>query len=172
MVLSLFIGKSFFVATITMLLLFLLTPNANHIALSQEMQPTQAHDSVTVLMDGKVIPGKSFLHLYDSTPSSIGLGHVAAHLPCDGNGEEIVKVVGGVAPNVSPLNLTLVDQMSSSGSICMYHTDIPTTPQQQNSTITDIALLNPTEQNITLPDATSVVIHISEFGSPVAGDHS
>jgi hypothetical protein len=96
--LSVFIGKSFLVAAITMLLLlFLLTPSANYIALSQEMQPTQAHDSVTVLMDGKVIPGKNFLHLYDSTPSSIGLGHVAAHLPCDGNGEEIVKVVGGVA---------------------------------------------------------------------------
>jgi hypothetical protein len=171
MVLSVFIGKGLFITTITMLLLFLLTPSANYVALSQEIQPTQAHDSVTVLMDGKVIPGKNFLHLYDSTPSSIRLGHVAAHLPCDGNGEEIVKVVGGVAPNVSPLNLTLVDQMSSLGNICMYHTDIPTAAQQQNTTITDIALLNPTEQNITLPDATSVVIHVSEFGPPVP-DHS
>jgi hypothetical protein len=61
--------------------------------------------------------------------------------------------------------------MSSPGSIYMYRTDISTTPQQQNS-ITDIALLNPTEQNITLTDATSVVIHVSEFGSLVAGDHS
>jgi hypothetical protein len=72
-------------------------------------------------MDGKTIPGKNFIHLYNSTPSTIASGHVAAHLPCDGSGEAIVKVVVGVAPDVAPLNMTLVDQMSTLGNICMYH---------------------------------------------------
>jgi hypothetical protein len=110
-------------------------------------------------MDGKTIPSKGFIHVYDSTPSTITVGHVAAHMPCDDNGESPVKVVAGVAPNVSPLNLTLVEQLSVKGTVCMYHTDVP----PKNATITDIALLNPTEKSITLPDTTSVVIHVSDF---------
>jgi len=31
--------------------------------------------------------------------------------------------------------------------------------------ITDIALLNPTEQSITLPDTRTVLIQVSEFGA-------
>ncbi|HEX7209029.1 MAG TPA: hypothetical protein VF233_12655 [Nitrososphaeraceae archaeon] len=153
-----FLGCSFLVTTI-----LLLSTNSN-IAFSQQeqVQASQPHDSVTVLMEGKTIPGRNFIHLYDSTPSSISSGHVAAHLPCDGGGEATVKVVGGIAPDVAPLNLTLVDQMSNLGNICMYHVDIP---QQNGTSITDIALLNPAEQSIILPAATSVVIHVSQFAA-------
>ena len=152
------LGCSFLVTTI-----LLLSTNSN-IAFSQQeqVQASQPHDSVTVLMDGKTIPGRNFIHLYDSTPSSISSGHVAAHLPCDGGGEATVQVVGGIAPDVQPLNMTLVDQMSNLGNICMYHVDIP---QQNGTSITDIALLNPAEQSIILPPATSVVIHVSEFAA-------
>jgi hypothetical protein len=155
-------GCSFLV---TILLLLSMNINNSNIAFSQQEQAQtipQSHDSVTVLMDGKTIPGKSFIHLYDSTPSPIASGHVAAHLPCDAGGEATVKVVGGIAPDVAPLNMTLVDQMSMLGNICMYHVDIP---QQNTTSITDIALLNPVEQSIILPDATSVVIHVSEFAA-------
>ena len=52
--------------------IMLLSTNSN-IAFSQQqqVQTSQPHDSVTVLMDGKTIPGKNFIHLYDSTPSPI-----------------------------------------------------------------------------------------------------
>ena len=150
------LGCSFLVTTI-----LLLSTNSN-IAFSQQeqVQTSQPHDTVTVLMEGKTIPGRNFIHLYDSTPSSISSGHVAAHLPCDGSGEATVQVVGGIAPDVAPLNMSLVDQMSTLGNICMYHVDIP---QQNGTSITDIALLNPAEQSIILPAATSVVIHVSQF---------
>lgn len=156
------LGCSFLVTTI-----LLLSTNSN-IAFSQQeqVQASQPHDSVTVLMEGKTIPGRNFIHLYDSTPSSISSGHVAAHLPCDGGGEATVQVVGGIAPDVAPLNITLVDQMSTLGNICMYHVDIP---QQNGTSITDIALLNPAEQSIILPAATSVVIHVSQFAAAAAG---
>lgn len=126
----------------------------------KESIPAQGRDSVTVLLDGKTIPSKNFIHLYDSTPSTISVGHVAAHLPCDSGGDTTVNVVGGIAPDVSPLNLTLVDKLSVLGTVCMYHADIP---QQNSTSITDIALLNPTDQSITFPDTTTVVIHVSEF---------
>lgn len=128
----------------------------------QAEKKSQGQDSVTVLLDGKTIPSKSFIHLYDSTPSIVSVGHVAAHLPCDSGGDTNVKVVAGIAPDVSPLNLTRVDKLSVLGTVCMYHADIP---QQQGRNITDIALLNPTEQSITLPDTTTVVIHVTEFGA-------
>ena len=133
-----------------------------------EKEPTSSggQDSVSVLLDGKTIPSKSFIHMYDSTPSTISVGHVAAHLPCDSGGDTTLNVVAGIAPDLSPLNLTLVDMLSVVGTVCMYHADIP----QQNSTaITDIALLNPTDQTITLPDTTTVVIHVSEFA--VGAEH-
>ena len=67
------LGCSFLVTTI-----LLLSTNSN-IAFSQQeqAQASQPHDSVTVLMEGKTIPGRNFIHLYDSTPSSISSGHVA-----------------------------------------------------------------------------------------------
>jgi hypothetical protein len=151
------LGCSLLITTI-----LLLSTNSNIAFSQQQVQTSQPHDSETVLMDGKTIPGRGFIHLYDSTPSNIASGHVAAHLPCDGSGEATVKVVGGIAPDVAPLNMTLVDQMSTLGNICMYHVDIP---QQNGMSITDIALLNPAEQSIILPDATSIVIHVSEFAA-------
>ena len=156
------LGCSFLVTTI-----LLLSTNSNIAFSQQQVQISQSHDSVTVLMDGKTIPGRNFIHLYDSTPSSISSGHVAAHLPCDGSGEATVEVVGGIAPDVAPLNMTLVDQMSTLGNICMYHVDIP---QQNGTSITDIALLNPAEQSIILPAATSVVIHVSHFAAAAGGE--
>ncbi len=132
----------------------------NNVAFGQQASAPLGQDSVTVLLDGKLIPTKNFFHLYDSTPSTIKTGHVAAHLPCNSNGESAVKVVGGVAPNVAPINMTLVNQLSVKGTMCMYHGDLP---QKNGTAITDIALLNPTEQSITLPPTSSIVIHVSEF---------
>ena len=164
---------SIFGCSLLLVAAMLLSTSSSNIAFSQqeEAQPSsQSHDSVTVLMEGKTIPGRNFIHLYDSTPSSIAAGHVAAHLPCGSNGEATVKVVGGIAPDVAPLNMTLVDQMSIPGNICMYHVDIS---QQNGTAITDIALLNPVEQSIILPVATSVVIHVSEFAAAGGeGEHT
>jgi hypothetical protein len=146
------------------------TNNNNNIAFSQhevhEAQTTQVYDSVTILLDGKVIPAKKFIHLYTSAPSNIVTGHVQAHIPCDANGVPTLQVLGGmmIMPDVPPLNMTL-DPMSTLGMICMYHLDIT---QQNNSKITDIALLNPTEQNIMLPNMTSAVIHVAEIETGVA----
>ena len=68
---------------------------------------------------------------------------------------------------VPPLNMTLDPAMSTPGMICMYHLDIM---QRNESSITDIALLNPTDQNITLPDMTSAVIHIAAIETGTAAE--
>ena len=157
-------GCSFVVAAI------ILSTNNVNIAFSQhhEAQTTDIYDSQTILLDGKVIPAKNFIHLYTSAPSNIASAHIQAHIPCDPNGVSPLELLGGmmIMPGMPPLNMTL-DPMSTLGMICMYHLDIS---QQNGSKITDIALLNPTEQDIMLPNMTSAVIHVSEIGTAKAGE--
>ena len=162
-------GCSFLVAAI-----ILPTTNNVNVAFSQhsqhevhEAQTSEVFDTVPVLLDGKVIPAKKYIHLYTSAPSKIATGHIQAHIPCDANGVSPLKVIGGmmIMPEVPPLNMTLDRHMSTPGMICMYHLDIM---QQNESSITDIALLNPTEQNITLPDMTSAIIHVAAIETGTA----
>jgi hypothetical protein len=156
-------GCSFLVAVI------ILSTNNVNVAFSQhESQTIGVYDSLTILLDGKVIAAKNFIHLYTSAPSNIASAHIQAHIPCDSNGVSPLKVLGGmmIMPDLPPLNMTL-DPMSTQGMICMYHLDIT---QQNGSNITDIALLNPTEQDIMLPNMTSAVIHVSEIATPKAGE--
>ncbi|MBD0360292.1 MAG: hypothetical protein ICV56_06220 [Nitrososphaeraceae archaeon] len=160
-------GCSFLAAII-----ILSTTNNVNVAFSQheshESQTTGIYDSLTILLDGKVIDAKKFIHLYTSAPSNIASAHIQAHLPCDTNGVSPLKVLGGmmIMPDLPPLNMTL-DPMSTPGTMCMYHLDIS---QQNGSKITDIALLNPTEQDIMLPNMTSAVIHVSEIATAKAGE--
>jgi hypothetical protein len=156
-------GCSFLVAVV------ILSTNNVNIAFSQhEAQTSDVFDSQTILLDGKVIPAKNFIHLYTSAPSNIASAHIQAHIPCDPDGVSRLELLGGmmIMPGMPPLNMTL-DPMSTLGMICMYHLDIT---QQNGSKITDIALLNPTEQDIMLPNMTSAVIHVSEIGTAKAGE--
>ena len=163
-------GCSFLVSAI-----ILSTTNNVNVAFSQhsqhevhEAQTTQVFDTVPVLLDGKVIPAKEYIHLYTSAPSKIATGHIQAHIPCDANGVSPLKVVGGMMmmpEEVPPLNMTLDPAMSTPGMICMYHLDIM---PQNKSSVTDIALLNPTEQNIMLPNMTSAIIHVAAIQTGTA----
>jgi len=54
-----------------------------------------------------------------------------AYLPCEACEDEVAvtslvtasvfKVIGGVAPNVALINVTLVDQLSIKPTYCIYH---------------------------------------------------
>lgn len=136
-------------------------------AISQEQEHTVTRDSVTLLLDWKVVPAGDFIHLYDSTPYKITNGHVAAKLPCDADGESAVKVVAGQAPEVAPVEMELVSALSKPGNMCIYHVDLP--PEGMD-TVTDLALLNPTDSDIRLPRTSSVVIGVNEI-IPLGGEH-
>lgn len=49
-----------------------------HSATAQAPQKTVVRDSQTILLEGKTIPSKGFIHVYDATPYMIMSGHVAA----------------------------------------------------------------------------------------------
>jgi hypothetical protein len=117
-------------------------------------------DSAIILLEGKSIPAKGFIHLYDTTPYMITNGHIAANLPCDTSSVSPLKILIGQAPAVKPAQLELVKPLSSPGKLCIYHVDVNSKP---GNPITDIAIQNPTGNTMTLPSASTVVIGVNEI---------
>jgi hypothetical protein len=127
----------------------------------QLFDPVVTGDTETILLDGYELPESSYIHLYDSTPYEIRSGHIAAKLPCeDINVSNSILVVAGKAPNLSPLSLELVSELSTPGDMCLYHGDIVSA---SGRTITDIALQNNSTENIEFPETSNIVISVSEI---------
>ncbi len=121
---------------------------------------SQIRDSVTILLQDTIIPGKDFLHLYDSTPSHIVNGHIALKAPCGSNSISPIQVLIGTAPNMTATTLENIPALSTPGEQCLYHVDL--IPSGNVTTITDIALSNPTEDEIEFPSTSSVVIGVNQ----------
>jgi hypothetical protein len=138
-------------------LVALLTFAVNEFGSAQEEEMHDVMDTVTVVLSHEGIPAGDFIHLYDSTPAMIKAGHVAAKLPCNEDGEAAVVIVAGVAPDVKPVEMELVEPLSSPGNMCIYHADLP----PEGSDATDVALLNPGDSAIRLPRTSTVVISVS-----------
>ena len=79
-----------------------------------------------------------------------------------------MKILIGQAPNVKPAELELVKPLSTPGKLCIYHVDVNSKP---GNPITDIAIQNPTENSMTLPPASTVVIGVNEI-SPLPASSS
>ena len=104
---------------------------------------------------------KDFIHLYDTTPYMIKVGHVAAKLPCDSKSETPLKVLIGQAPKLNASELELVKELSTPGKMCIYHVDVKSDPVGINpTTITDIALQNPTDNEVKFGPTATVVIGV------------
>ena len=139
-------------------------------------------DSVFALLADQTIQGSGFIHLYDTTPYSIKNGHVAAKIPCGEDSAPLLNILTGQAPNLSPAPLELVANFSTPGELCLYHADLPA-PEQVNATtttttasgnttppmVTDIAIQNPGDEDITLPPTSTVVIGINEIEKTARG---
>lgn len=141
-------------------------------------------DSVFALLADQTIPASGFIHLYDTTPYSIRSGHVAAKIPCGDDSAPLLNILIGEAPDLSPAPIELVANLSTPGELCLYHVDLPA-PEQANATttataaasanstttanatdsarITDIAISNPGDEDITLPPTSTVVIGVNEI---------
>jgi hypothetical protein len=124
---------------------------------------TVVRDSQTILLQGKTLPAKDFIHLYDTTPYMIMVGHVAVKLPCDSKSESPYKVLIGQAPNLKPADFELIKELSKPGEACLYHVDLESHRGQPDGIITDIALQNPTDQEVKFGSSDTVVIGVDEI---------
>jgi hypothetical protein len=159
------------------------TTSGNETMTSGEMEhqlnSTIVRDSQTVLLGDQTIPAGGFIHLYDTTPYSIIKGHVAARIPCGDDSTPLLNILVGVAPEFTPAPLELVANLSTPGELCLYHTDLPAPSEQANATttanattlmVTDIAISNPGDEDVTLPSTSTVVIGVNEI-MPLEGAH-
>jgi hypothetical protein len=128
---------------------------------------TIVRDSQTILLEGKTIPAKDFIHLYDSTPYMIMNGHIAMKIPCDTSSKPAVNVLIGSAPDVKPVQPELIKELSKPGSMCLYHVDVGSDVAKKIIQ-TDIAIQNPTNSTITFPPTSTFVIGVNEItpGAP------
>jgi hypothetical protein len=138
-----------------------------HAAKEKEYNQTSTvRDSVTELLQDKIIPGGDFVHLYDSTPYHILNGHVALKAPCEDDNTTPIQILIGSAPNMTAATLENIAPLSTPGEQCLYHADL--IPSGNVTIITDIALKNPTEEDIEFPPTATVVIGINEI---TKGEH-
>ena len=87
-------------------------------------ETSTVRDSVTELLQDKVIPGGDFMHLYDSTPYHILNGHVALKAPCEDDSTTPIQILIGSAPNMTVATLENVAPLSTPGEQCLYHADL------------------------------------------------
>ncbi|HEY7109043.1 MAG TPA: hypothetical protein VH415_06430 [Nitrososphaeraceae archaeon] len=132
-------------------------------------ETTVVRDSQTIFLGGEAIPANDFIHLYDTTPFMIMSGHIATKLPCGDDSESPYKILIGQAPNLRPAELELVTELSTPGERCLYHVDLESQPGVENGTITDIAIQNPTNEDIEFGPTDTVVIGVNEI-APLAGE--
>ena len=147
------------------------TTEAGHSAAAEEEEEynettSVVRDSVTELLDGQIIPGGDFIHLYDTTPYHILNGHVALKAPCEDDSTTPIQILIGSAPNMTVAELENIAPLSTPGEQCLYHADL--IPGGNVTIITDVALKNPTEEDIEFPPTSTVVIGINEI---TKGEH-
>lgn len=167
-------------ALVVSIMVFVTIGTATLMFASAQQQPTNAtgtaeaggtavRDSTAILLAGQTIPGGSFIHLYDSTPDAIALGHIAAKIPCAENSTATLQVLTGSAPNLRPAQLELVPQLSTPGELCLYHADLAS--KQGGNMTTDIAILNPGDEDVELPATSTVVIGVNKILPGAAEEH-
>ena len=69
----------------------------------------------------------------------------------------------GQAPNLVPPDLELFGNLSTPGKMYLYLADLASTMEGKRGIITDIAILNPTDENIEFESTTTVVIRIRDY---------
>ena len=149
------------------------TEAGNSAAAEEEEEHNETNvvrDSVTELLDGQIIPGGDFIHLYDTTPYHILNGHVALKAPCEDDSTTPIQILIGSAPNMTAAELENIAPLSTPGEQCLYHADL--IPGGNATIITDVALKNPTDEDLEFPPTASVVIGINEITKGEEHGHS
>jgi hypothetical protein len=150
-------------------------PNDNELTTAEKNKETNMQGSVPtvrqsaiLLLAHQIIPPKDFIPLYDSSLYKIADAHISAKIPCNGNSSSTLELLVGHAPDIKPAKLEPVKELSKPGYLCMYHTDVGLThngigDKINNTTITNILLLNPSDYRIILPNTSTIIIDVNQI---------
>jgi hypothetical protein len=118
-----------------------------------------------IILSHQIIPAKDFIHLYDTYPFAIAEGSVSAKLPCDSDNSTRLRIMIGEIPNLQPANLSMENDLSRPGYMCLYNFEIQenSASNRNTSAITDIVLFNTSGDRIVLPNTSTFVIGVTKL---------
>jgi hypothetical protein len=153
-------------------------PSSDQLSSVDKLQRNTTENTVTrnvdtLMLAHQIIPPRDFLHLYGTDPYTIVSGHISAKIPCDANSSSSLQMLVGHLPQLKPLQLDPIKELSKPGYLCMYEGNVGSTVSSNATSIdtaknnlnTDLILLNPTDYRIILPNTSTVVISV-EQGQP------
>jgi len=132
--------------------------------------PEELLSTSTVPLENLSLASGDFIILADLTPIPIEAAHVSMNVPCRVAGNSTnnmtpssdIKVIAGVAPDLKPATLEYIAELSRPESNkCTYHVQLPQVADQQ---ITDIAIMNTSNQTIKFSSGNFATISISTGG--------
>jgi hypothetical protein len=143
--------------------------------------PEELLSTSTVPLENLSLAPGDFIILADLTPIPIEAAHVSMNVPCrqvtaesDNNNNTTtrtntnqvpssdIKVIAGVAPDLKPATLEYIAKLSHPESNkCTYHVQLPELADQQ---ITDIAIINTSNQTVKFNSGNFATISISTGG--------
>ena len=154
------------------------TQSSSELSSADKLQRNTTENTVTrnvdtLMLAHQIIPPRDFLHLYGTDPYTIISGHVSAKIPCDANSSSSLQMLVGHLPQLKPLQLNPIKELSKPGYLCMYGGNVgspvssnaTSIDTEKNNLNTDLILLNPTDYRIILPNTSTVVISV-EQGPP------
>ena len=108
----------------------------------------------TTLLNGLNFSQNQFLLMFDSTPYA-SKGHVAMTLPCDKDNpsQPMFQVLEGRAPDLFPVPLGYIKDISSVPTMCVYHGQYGF-----GDPVTDLALKYVGEGNVSLNGPYSIIV--------------
>jgi hypothetical protein len=121
----------------------------------------QIPSSVTIPLEGLTLKAGQFIELTDTTPVLVTAAHATINVPCE-NGddpESDIAVVAGVAPDLEPVDLEFIAELSDPEDNCLYHVDIP---ENENDEVTDIVIINPGDETVKFGSGNFATISITE----------
>jgi hypothetical protein len=144
-------------------------PNTSETSVDSGEPGSYSHGE-NIILSHQVIPAKDFIHLFDTYPFTIAEGSVSAKLPCDSDSSTPLSVMIGQIPILNPVDLTIEEDLSRPGYMCLYNfeirqnsTGINSTGMRDASAITDIVLFNNGDERIVLPNTSTLVIGVTKL---------
>jgi len=140
-------NKAFF-AAIMVAGIFAISQIPSNVAMA-DGNNNQIPSSVTIPLEGLTLKAGQFIELIDTTPVLVAAAHAVINVPCEsGNNndpESHIAVVAGVAPDLEPIELEYIAELSDPEDNCLYHADIP---ENEDDEVTDIVILNPGDETV------------------------
>ena len=149
-----------FVAVILSAGIFALSQIPSNAAMA-DANNDQIPSSVTIPLEGLTLKAGQFIELTDTTPVLVTAAHATINVLCE-NGddpESDIAVVAGVAPDLSPVELEFISELSDPEDNCLYHADIP---ENEDDEVTDIAIINPGDKTVKFGSGNFATISITE----------